>query len=162
MTSSDTSIVITSLGGNAGLKTSAISGPMGTISGTAIVSGTGIQLGGGSSGFYGATTPSPGSGGSSLITSTPVGNYVQAQVPISMYNSALTFAPGVAFSAGAAGGTNSFGGRGGSGATGGVGTITGNHGGAGGYGCGGGGGRKIAGSIGGQGGQGFMYIYVGQ
>lgn len=157
-TSSNGSITLTGYGGYGGTTMGAMSGRWGETSGTGIVSA--VTYTGGNSGAYGATTPSSGSNGLTLTTSAPVGNTIQ--IPVSMYNSALTFAPGIGFSAGAAGGTNSSGGKGGSAATGGVGTIAGNNGGAGGYGCGGGGGRKIAGSLGGSGGQGIMYVYVGE
>ena len=93
-----------------------------------------------------------GGNGTSLNTST---------LPTSMYNSTQTFAPLSAFGAGGGGSGNVTGGaKGGLGAIGGVGVISGNNGEAGGISCGGGGARRFTGSVGGRGGQGFIYIYA--
>lgn len=108
-------------------------------------------------GIGGAYNIAAGGGtGVSLNTTT------NPAVPVSMYNSALTFNPQLGWGAGGGGGGPTRGGFGGSGAVGGLGgnKTANNTGSGGGYGCGGGGARRIAGSVAGPGGAGFIYIYA--
>lgn len=142
----------TSFGGGKGIISGGGAGGGTTgLDSTDVINPPAIGYNGGRGGVIAAAQ---GGNGTLLDTST---------MPVSMYNSALTFVPTVGFG-GAGGGSGNTG----SGAAGGIKQIGGlngartgnNNGGAGQFSNGGGGARRILGSVGGQGGNGFIYIYA--